>query len=651
MTGLLGGIISLSAGVRDGAAWVPPNLLAQVNVGTCSVTFSSDNGGASFVSLYNTLAFAYVADSGFTTSGPLTFSVRDMAADLSICNLSLITDVSEIITGTNFSTATLISLTFTAVIDDGITISSLTSGGPVTGNGSTAYDFTFSISGPATGAPTYTATVVPVVLNTAPVISSNGGNSTAAIDVAENQTTVTDVQTTDDNDSEGAGLTYAITGGADQALFDIVAGTGILTFKTAPDKETPSDVGTDNIYDVQVTVTDSSALTDVQDIAVTVTDVTEGPTAEETQKVVSTFMNNRANHVLSHQPDIIGFVDGSNLNGGGPLGNLGLNANGGGVNLGFSTSRSRILAAQNQPESQNQGQNLTENTASSNDNIQLALASEGEETEQAGYGYGNAADSRAGTFDVWTELYGSKTNAGASDSSYWVGYVGGHYFINEQTLVGVVGQYDWSEESNSSVNSNANGQGWMIGPYLAGQLPDQKLYYEARASWGQSSNKVSPNGTYTDAFDTTRWLVNAKISGSYALDHLIVKPAISVSYYEETQKAYTDTNANVIPEQTISIGELKFGPTLTNNIKLDNGMLFQPSFGVNGVYNFAIKDNVASQVAALGNNDLRARIDAGFNLVDQDKGRLISTSVFYDGIGINDYQSYGGKVRLTLSFN
>jgi hypothetical protein len=120
-------------------------------------------------------------------------------------------------------------------------------------------------------------TIEAYVPNTDPVISSNGGNSTAAIDVAENQTTVTDVQTTDDNDSEGAGLTYTITGGADQALFDIVAGTGILTFKTAPDKETPSDVGTDNIYDVQVTVTDSSSLTDVQDIAVTVTDVTEGP--------------------------------------------------------------------------------------------------------------------------------------------------------------------------------------------------------------------------------------------------------------------------------------------------------------------------------------------------------------------------------------
>ena len=372
-----------------------------------------------------------------------------------------------------------------------------------------------------------------------------------------------------------------------------------------------------------------------------------GPTASETQNVVSSFMTNRANHVLSHQPNISGFLDGSNLNGGGPLGNLGLEATTDGVNLGFSTSRSRILAAQNQADAQN----LNQNTASSDDNIQLALASTNEEPVQTGYGYSNATEGRTGTYDVWTELYGSKTNADTSDSSYWVGYAGGHYFINEQILVGVVGQYDRSKESDSSVSSNANGQGWMVGPYLAGQLPDQKLFYEARASWGQSTNKVSPDGTYTDAFDTIRWLVNAKVSGSYAIDHLILKPAISVSYYEETQQSYTDTNANLIAAQTISIGELKFGPTLTDNIELDNGLLFQPSFGVNGVYNFAIKDNVASQGAALGNNDLRARVDAGFNLVDQDNGRSISTSGFYDGIGINNYQSYGGKVRLTLSFN
>jgi len=88
---------------------------------------------------------------------------------------------------------------------------------------------------------------------------------------------VIDVQSNDpDGDTEGAGLTYSITDGADQSKFSIVAATGVLSFIAAPDFENPLDLGGiagDNIYEVQVTVTDSGGLTDVQDIAVTVNDV------------------------------------------------------------------------------------------------------------------------------------------------------------------------------------------------------------------------------------------------------------------------------------------------------------------------------------------------------------------------------------------
>ncbi len=102
--------------------------------------------------------------------------------------------------------------------------------------------------------------------------------SSATPSVAENQTAVIDVQSTDAEDSEGAGLTYSITGGADAALFSIVPATGVLSFNSAPDFENPQDAGADNVYDVQVTVTDSSSLTDVQNLQVTVTDGNDAPT-------------------------------------------------------------------------------------------------------------------------------------------------------------------------------------------------------------------------------------------------------------------------------------------------------------------------------------------------------------------------------------
>ncbi len=113
-------------------------------------------------------------------------------------------------------------------------------------------------------------------VNEAPRITSNGGGSTAAISIAENKTVLTTVVSSDVD--AGATRTYAISGGADAALFSINAATGALTFKAAPDFETKKDAGANNIYDLVVKVTDDGGLTDTQAIAVTVTDVNEAPT-------------------------------------------------------------------------------------------------------------------------------------------------------------------------------------------------------------------------------------------------------------------------------------------------------------------------------------------------------------------------------------
>ena len=59
-------------------------------------------------------------------------------------------------------------------------------------------------------------------------------NSFATASVAENQTDAIDVQATDDNDSEGAGLTYSLTGGLDQGQFNLDPDTGVITFISPP---------------------------------------------------------------------------------------------------------------------------------------------------------------------------------------------------------------------------------------------------------------------------------------------------------------------------------------------------------------------------------------------------------------------------------
>ena len=112
--------------------------------------------------------------------------------------------------------------------------------------------------------------------NQAPTIVTN-----SVVNMPENTTLVVDVEATDDSSSEGNGLTYSLSGGNDQALFTIDATTGVLSFISTPDFENPLDVGNDNGYAVEVTVTDAGGLSAAQLFTITVTDVANEATSSD----------------------------------------------------------------------------------------------------------------------------------------------------------------------------------------------------------------------------------------------------------------------------------------------------------------------------------------------------------------------------------
>ena len=57
-----------------------------------------------------------------------------------------------------------------------------------------------------------------------------------------------------------------------------ISATGVLTFRSPPDYETPRGSGTDGLYLVTVVAEDDGGLTDSLDVEVELTDVNEGPT-------------------------------------------------------------------------------------------------------------------------------------------------------------------------------------------------------------------------------------------------------------------------------------------------------------------------------------------------------------------------------------
>ncbi|WP_301750354.1 tandem-95 repeat protein [uncultured Erythrobacter sp.] len=110
---------------------------------------------------------------------------------------------------------------------------------------------------------------VAVTVNNPPVIVS-GATATAL----ENQTSAYVAVATD---PEGDAVTFSLSG-TDAALFNINSATGVVTFKTAPNFEAPTDSNGDNQYQIVVTATDGED-SSAQAVTISVANVNEAPTA------------------------------------------------------------------------------------------------------------------------------------------------------------------------------------------------------------------------------------------------------------------------------------------------------------------------------------------------------------------------------------
>ena len=98
---------------------------------------------------------------------------------------------------------------------------------------------------------------------TAPTITSSANYS-----AQENQSSV---GTATANET----VTWSKVSGVDSASVTIISATGLITFIVAPDFEAPTDVGTNNVYDLTIRATDTAGNTTDQAITITVTNVVD----------------------------------------------------------------------------------------------------------------------------------------------------------------------------------------------------------------------------------------------------------------------------------------------------------------------------------------------------------------------------------------
>ena len=378
--------------------------------------------------------------------------------------------------------------------------------------------------------------------------------------------------------------------------------------------------------------TDSTADVSAATVSVTVDaseDVTCTITArspvEETVETINRFLTRRADLILSSEPDPSRRFDrlkrGSGNAGPVSFSNddlkalLPFTAQGGNGDYGFSTSLPQARRA----------------IASA----ALALGPDGDIAYVENH-----------RFDAWFEAQYKEFDAGADRrGDFGVAYAGVDYLLTPDVLVGALVSFDTMEETTDT--GTVSGDGWMAGPYMTARLAPS-LYFDGRLAAGESDNRISPFGVYTDEFPTGRWLSMASLTGEFQRGDWTIRPHASLSYLEERQKSYVDGVGATISGRTVRLGQFKIGPAFTGRFEGAEGRIYSPYLKVDAIYN--VGDTTGATPAEANDAEVegwRARVKAGVSMTTE-HGTRLSLGATHAGFGRSDFETWGLTFELSV---
>jgi len=444
------------------------------------------------------------------------------------------------------------------------------------------------------------------------------------------------------------GVAYSATvtasGGAEPYTFAVTSGALPPGLTLNPASGTVSGTPTGNgTFGFTITANDGASNTGSQAYTIM---IGTGFIEQRTAEVNRNFLQHRADMVTSQEPgrvhnfrrlgdSLMGGNGGSGaqmLGGGGVPFNLGMtpNADGGVSKVTFSTSLQQMLQAKRSDRFSADGTG------------RMALG---------GANSSYSANIENQNFDFWVEGHLSffDYDTAGTDGGASLVYVGADYLVRPWLLVGGLVQFDRVHESTGKLGSSVKGVGWMAGPYFAARL-SPSLFLDGRVAWGRSENRVSPFGTYTDTFDTERWLAKTRLTGIWDFEQWRFTPGVEVAYFEDKQESYVDSNGLFIPGQKVTLGRVTVGPEFAYRFHLADGSLIEPLIRIESRMDFASDNVTLVDGVAVSRNHIRARVEAGVRLM-KPWGYTLRTTGSIDGLGDDGFKAYGGQIWINMPLN
>ncbi len=249
------------------------------------------------------------------------------------------------------------------------------------------------------------------------------------------------------------------------------------------------------------------------------------------------------------------------------------------------------------------------------------------------------------SYDIWVEAnylrWRDKNDWLGRSGDLGVASAGADFTVAPGIIIGAVVQTDFMTDHVDASNVDVNGSGWMAGPYVAMQLSDN-IFFDARAAYGQSDNTIKPFSTYADHFETQRWLVRSNLIGSWSFGPWRFSPSAGLSYFEETQDAFTTALGQDVAAQSTRLGQITFGPELAYAFKLADGSTLEPHVSVTGLWDFASSRSADDDRSGLG-----AQVAAGI-VYQGSEGASMRAALTYDGFGARGFESWGGQLSVNV---
>ena len=262
----------------------------------------------------------------------------------------------------------------------------------------------------------------------------------------------------------------------------------------------------------------------------------------------------------------------------------------------------------------------------------------------------NRLKAPANAADIWLEVQVSQIKRGDSLGRFSTTYLGTDYVLKPDFLVGLSVQRDWISFAGKSTTNTVKGVGWMITPYMTTKLTEH-LYADVGIGWGKGQNKMSPFGTYTDSFNSERWLASMAMVGDFSVNHIKIKPTARLSYFKESTAAYADTLNVAIPSFAVKTGSFEFGPKISSHFVSDNETKYSPFITLNGVWEFSNNNAGLTQNASsnFANKEVHVNIETGVDFLFKNNSH-VGASINYNGIGNDTYKSWGAHISAHQDF-